>query len=118
MVEAKLPCDLDIAPALAALAGSLAERCALPIAVAQAMQHAIGEAAALIRRQASDANETCTVLLVADHDKMQAGFVAYGNALNLKPDDAALKALQGRVDEVKHLVLPTRGCLLTLTKRK
>jgi hypothetical protein len=55
--------------------------------------------------------------LVGDQDKLQIGIVGYGNALNLKPGDPGLKALEASMDEVKHTVLPTRGFLLTMTKR-
>jgi hypothetical protein len=86
--------------------------------VAGAAQRAIDEVCAIIRSHSSDANETCNVLMVGDSDKLQIGFVGYGNALNLKSEDPALKAIQGTMDEVKHQVLPTRGFLLTMTKRK
>ena len=118
MVEAKVPCDIDSSSSLAALASSLAERCHLPAGVAGAAQRAIDEVCAIIRSHSSDANETCNVLMVGDSDKLQIGFVGYGNALNLKSEDPALKAIQGTMDEVKHQVLPTRGFLLTMTKRK
>jgi anti-sigma B factor antagonist len=118
MVEAKIPCDVDSAASLASLATSLAERCRLPAGVTSAAQRAIDEVCSIIRAHASDANETCNVLLVGDGEKLQIGFVSHGNALNIKADDPALKAIQGTMDEVKHQVLPTRGFLLTMTKRK
>ena len=43
--------------------------------------------------------------------------VNYGSALNIRADDASLRSLEGIMDEVKHQVLPTRGFLLTMTKR-
>ena len=117
MVEVKLPCDLDFGGPLTDLALSLAARCKLASSVTSAVAKAIESAASLIRSHATDANETVTVLLVADQDKMSLGFVNHGNALNIKPDDQALADLHSAMDEVKHQVLPSRGYLLTLTKR-
>jgi hypothetical protein len=81
------------------------------------VQKGVFDASAMIRGNAKDANETCNVLLVGDQDKLQIGIVGYGNALSIRPDDPALKALESSMDEVKHTVLPTRGFLLTLVKR-
>lgn len=117
MVEVKLPCDLDFGGPLTDLALSLASRCKLPATVTTAVARAIEETASLIRSHATDANETCTVLLVADQEKMSLGFVNHGNALNIKNDDPILRALESAMDEVKHQVLPSRGYLLTLVKR-
>jgi len=117
MVEAKLPCDMDFAAGIQTLAASLAARLKLPAALSTSVQKGIFDASTMIRSNAKDANETCNVLLVGDQDKLQIGIVGYGNALNIKPDDPNLKALESSMDEVKHTILPTRGFLLTLVKR-
>ena len=117
MVEAKLPCDMDFAAGISSLASSLAARLKLPGDMAARMQKGLNDACNMIRGHAKDANETCNVLLVGDQDKMQIGIVGYGNALNIKPDDPGLKAIESSMDEVKHTVLPTRGYLLTMTKK-
>jgi anti-sigma B factor antagonist len=117
MVEAKVPCDIDFAAALVSLANGLAKRLKLPSDITAKVERSIDEASSLIRKHASDANETVNVLMVGDQDKLHVGFVNYGNALNIKPEDAGYKALEGAMDEVKHQVLPTRGFLLTMTKR-
>lgn len=118
MVEAKVPCDLDFAASLGSLAQSLAASCQLPAQVGEAARRALDETCAAVRAKATDGNETCTVLMVGDQDKLSIGLVGYGNALNLQPGEPSLKALEGLMDEVKHQVLPTRGFLLTLVKRK
>lgn len=118
MVEAKVPCDIDFAASLAALARNLADACSLPASVTDAVQRALDEACAAVRAHAGDASETCTVLMVGDQDKFALGLVGYGNALNFQADDPALGSIQGVMDEVKHQVLPTRGFLLTMVKRK
>ncbi len=117
MIEAKLPADLEFAAGLASLAGALAARLRLPADVTSHVQRGLTDAAAIIRKHANDANETFNVLLVGDQEKLQIGIVGYGNALNFRPDDAGLKALESNMDEVKHQVLSTRGYLLTMTKR-
>src|SRR4051812_4404620 len=117
MVEVKLPCDLEFAASLTSLATSLATHVKLPANVTASIQRSIDEASSLVHKYASGANETCNVLLVADTDKLQIGIVNHGNALNVKHDDPALKALSQSMDEVKHQALPTRGFLLTMTKR-
>ena len=117
MIEAKLPCDMDFAAGIQTLAASLATRLKLPAELSTSVQKGVFDASAMIRGNAKDANETCNVLLVGDQDKLQIGIVGYGNALNIKPDDPGLKALESSMDEVKHTVLPTRGFLLTLVKR-
>ena len=117
LVEVKLPCDLDFGGPLTDLALSLAARTRLPSSVTTGVAKAIESAASLIRSHATDANETVTVLLVADAEKMSLGFVNHGNALNIKADDQALVALNSAMDEVKHQVLPSRGYLLTMVKR-
>lgn len=117
LVEVKLPCDIDFGGPLTDLALSLAARTKLPASVTSAIAKAIEEASSLIRSHATDANETVTVLLVADADKMSLGFVNHGNGLNIKPDHPTLASLNSTMDEVKHMVLPSRGYLLTLTKR-
>ncbi len=117
MVEAKLPCDMDFTAGVSALAHSLAMRLKLPADTTQRMQKGLTDACTMIRGHAKDANETCNVLLVGDQDKMQIGIVGHGSALNIRPDDPGLKAIEASMDEVKHTVLPTRGYLLTMTKR-
>jgi anti-sigma B factor antagonist len=118
IVEVKLPIDLDFGSSVTSLAMSLAARCKLPDSVAESAQKAIDEASALMQRNTTDANESCVVLMVGDADKLQVGIVNHGTALNIKPDDPALKSIQGSMDEVKHQTLPTRGFLLTMTKRR
>ncbi len=115
MVEVKLPVDLDFTASLAGLAGALAQRCNLPASVTASLGSSIAAAGSLLQSHATDPNETCNVLLVGDGEKLQIGIVNYGNALNIKPE--ALRQLEATVDEVKHQVLPTRGYLLTMTKR-
>ncbi|MBA2479529.1 MAG: STAS domain-containing protein [Planctomycetes bacterium] len=117
MIEVKLPCDLEFSSSLSALATSLASHCELPSNVTTSIQRSIDEASSLLHKYATGANETCNIMLVADSEKLQIGIVNYGNALNIKSDDPSLKALQNSMDEVKHQVLPTRGYLLTMTKR-
>jgi anti-sigma B factor antagonist len=117
MIEAKLPCDMDFAVGISSLASGLASRLKLPADISTRVQAGINQASTMIQRNAKDANETCNVLLVGDQEKLQIGIVGYGNALNIKPGDPSLKALESSMDEVKHTVLPTRGFLLTMTKR-
>ncbi len=117
LVEVKLPCDLDFAGPLTDIALSLAVRTKLPASVTTGVAKAIEIAAGVIHAHATDANETITVIIVADAEKMGLGFVSHGNALNLKADASALGELNSAMDEVKHQVLPSRGFLLTLTKR-
>ncbi|HYE06446.1 MAG TPA: anti-sigma factor antagonist [Planctomycetota bacterium] len=117
MLEMKLPCDIDFAAGLTALAGSLGKRLKLSGDAQSKVERSIGEACAILKAHTNDANETCNVLMVGDQDKVQIGIVNYGNALNIRADDAGLRSLQGIMDEVKHQVLPTRGFLLTMTKR-
>ena len=117
MIEAKLPADMDFSAGLTSLAAGLATRLKLPAEVSTRVQRGIGDAAAIIRGHAKDANETFNILLVGDQDKLQVGIVGYGSALNIRPDDPGLKALESSVEDVKHTVLPTRGYLLTFTKR-
>jgi anti-sigma B factor antagonist len=117
MIEAKLPADMDFTAGLTSLAAGLATRLKLPADVSTRVQRGIGDAAAIIRGHSKDANETFNVLLVGDQDKLQVGIVGYGSALNIRPDDPGLKALESSVEDVKHTVLPTRGYLLTFTKR-
>jgi hypothetical protein len=99
------------------LAAALAKRLQLTTAVAGQVQQGLIQACSMINSRATDANESCNVLMVGDQDKFQVGFVGHGNALNFRPDDPGLKAIQGCMDEVKHQVLPTRGYLLTMVKR-
>ena len=112
-----LDLDLDFAGPLTDIALSLAVRTKLPASVTTGVAKAIEIAAGVIHAHATDANETITVIIVADAEKMGLGFVSHGNALNLKADEPALGELNSAMDEVKHQVLPSRGFLLTLTKR-
>lgn len=118
MVEAKVPCDIDFASSLSSLASNLAVACSLPASVTDAVQKALDEACAAVRAHSSDGSETCTVLMVGDQDKFALGLVGYGNALNFQANEPALKVIEAAMDEVKHQVLPTRGFLLTMVKRK
>lgn len=118
MAELKVPAMVDLGAAVAPLAQGLAAQCKLPAPVAEAARLALTRIGALVGAKAADANETCTVLLVADPDKLQIGVVSYGSALSVRSDDPALRELATMVDEVKHQVLPTRGNLLTLVKRR
>lgn len=117
LLEAKVPCDIDFAPSLVSLAQGLAAHLDISAAASDKINQGINQACALIRSKASDANETCNVLIVGDQDKVQIGFVNHGNALNVTTDDPGYKGIQGCMDDVKHQVLPTRGFLLTMTKR-
>ncbi len=117
LVEVKLPADLAFAPAVGALALALGERCQLQPQVATAIQRALDEVAAIIKRNAVTVGETVTFFLVGNQEKLQVGIVSHGNALAVKKDDPALKALESICDEVKHLPLPSRGNLLSLLKR-
>jgi len=117
IVEVKLPCDLEFASSLTALATQLATHVKLPGNVTASIQRSIDETSSLLHKYATGANETCNILLVADSEKLQIGIVNHGNALNFKSDDPSLKSLEGTMDEVRHQSLPTRGYLLTMTKR-
>jgi anti-sigma B factor antagonist len=117
MAELKLPAHTDFAAAVAPLAASLCASCKLPASVAEAIARALGRAGSLLNSKADDASETCNVMLVADQDKCQVGIVSYGSGLSIRADDPALRELAGLVDEAKHVVLPTRGNLLTLMKK-
>jgi|GEM_PF-1462933 len=117
LLEAKVPCDIDFAPSLVSLAQSLAEHLKASSDATARIEQGIHDACALIRSKAGGANETCNVLMVGDHDKIQIGFVNHGNALNVTTEDPVFKAIQRSMDDVKHQVLPTRGFLLTLVKR-
>jgi len=117
MLEMKLPCDIEFAGGLTALANSLAKRLKLSGDATAKVEKSIGEACAIIRKHSTDSNETCNVLMVGDQDKVQIGIVNYGNALNIKADDPGMRSLENIMDEVMHSVLPTRGFLLTMTKR-
>lgn len=118
MAELKLPAVIDLGAAAAPLAEGLCAQCKLPAAVASSARKALLRAGALLAAKAGDANETCTVLVVADPDKLQIGIVSYGSALAIRTDDPALRELAGLVSEAKHQVLPTRGNLLTLIIKK
>jgi anti-sigma B factor antagonist len=118
MVEAKVPCTLDLTDSLASMARSLAAACSLPSPVVDNITHALAEAGAAMRRNNPDPSETCTIFLVADQEKLQVGLVGYGNALALRQDDPVLATIGKSCDEVRLLVLPTRGHLLSFVKRK
>lgn len=118
MAELKLPAHIDFTAAVAPLAQGLCAQCKLPGSIADAVTGAIARAGKLINAKASDANETCNILLVADQEKLQIGIVSYGGALSVRGDDPAVREIGAMVDEVKHQVLPTRGNLLTLVKKR
>jgi len=117
MVDLKVPADAAFAPALMAMAGSLANSAGIGEAVVGDLERSVDEACSLIAKNASDPSETCNFLMVAEKDKFQIGIVSYGNALNVQSNDAALAVIQQTVDEVRHQVLPTRGYLLTMIKK-
>jgi len=118
MTELKMPCDIDMSSALASMASGLATRCEHSDALIAVVQKAVSEAASMIRARAGDNGETCTVLMVSDKDRFHIGFVNHGNALNIATDDPSLAALREVMDEVKHVVLPSRGYLLTMSKSR
>lgn len=117
MVEVRVPADLDFASAVGNLAQGVAQKCSLPAAVGDAIVKGLEQAGQIIARGAKDPGETCNVLIVGDSEKLQVGIVNHGRALNVTPDHPSLKAMQASLDEVKHQVLPTRGFLLSLTKK-
>ncbi len=117
MAELKIPAHTDFAEAVAPLASSLCAACKLPASVADAIGKALTRAGSLLNSKASDVNETCNVLLVADQEKLQVGIVSYGTGLSIRADDEALGAMARLVDEARHQVLPTRGNLLILVKK-
>jgi len=55
--------------------------------------------------------------MVAEKDKIQIGIVSYGQALNIQNNEPALQVIRQSMDDVKHVVLPTRGYLLAMVKR-
>jgi anti-sigma B factor antagonist len=118
MLELRIPCDIAFAASVSGLASTLANKVGLPASVTGSAERAIDEVASSIASLCQDPSETCTVLVVADHEKLSIGFVAHGNSLNLPTDAPVLKVLAGLMDEVKHQVLPTRGFILTLVKKK
>lgn len=117
LLEAKVPCDIDFAPSLVSLAQSLTVHLAGSPDIQSRIAQGLTDACSLIRSKANNGNESCNVLMVGDQDKIQIGFVNHGNALNVSVDEAGFKAIQRSMDDVKHQVLPTRGFLLTMTKR-
>lgn len=118
MAELKLPAVTNLGLTVTPLAESLCAQCKLPAAVAAAAGKALVRTGALLGAKAGDANEACSIILVADPEKLQIGIVSYGSALAIRSDDPALRELAGLVSEVKHQVLPTRGNLLTLVMKK
>jgi anti-sigma B factor antagonist len=118
MAELKLPAILDLGLTATPIAEGLCAQCNLPTTVTVAIGKALVRVGALLGAKAGDANETCTVLLVADPEKLQIGIVSYGSALAIRSDDPVLRELAGLVSEAKHQVLPTRGNLLTLVMKK
>ncbi len=118
MAEVKVPVQVDLAASLTSLAQSLCQSCQLPAHVAEATSKALARVSKLMHGKSSDPNETCNVILVADQEKLQVGIVGYGASLGVRADDPALAEIGGLIDEVKQAVLPTRGNLLTLIKRK
>jgi anti-sigma B factor antagonist len=118
LVELKLPAQVDFVAPVHQLAKSLCASIQLPATCADAVGAGLTQASELIRKRANDAAESCNILIVADQEKLQVGIVSYGNALAVKADDPAIAALGATVDEARLTVLPTRGHLLTLVKKK
>jgi anti-sigma B factor antagonist len=117
MAEFKFHTDIDATPALVALATSLGAACRLGAPVVGAITRAIQQVGARFAAQAGQGGDTCNVILVGDPDKLSVGFVAHGPALHLAKDDPLFAGLDAGLDEVKHLPLPSRGHLLSLTKK-
>lgn len=118
MAEVRVSCDFDFSAGIAALADGVVAKVGLasPV-VAEQIQQAVAQLCTLVRGRAGEAGEACTVLIVADHEKLQVGLVGQGAAVSFKPEDAVLKPVQALVDEIKFHALPARGNLLTLLKR-
>ena len=117
MVDLKVPADPAFAGGVSSSARALGSSVGLSDDVLDDIDHAIDEASSLIGRLASDPNETCNFLIVADSTKFQIGIVSYGNALNIPDGDPALTMIKQHVDDVRHQVLPTRGYLLVMIKQ-
>lgn len=117
LVDLKIPADPAYAGTVASSTRALAAGAGLGDAAIGELEQAIDEACSLIGRNASDPNETCNFLIVADKDKVQVGVVSYGNALNIASGEPAMAVIQQSVDDVRHQVLPTRGYLLVMIKK-
>jgi anti-sigma B factor antagonist len=114
IVDIKLPLDAQFAPGLKALAEGLANRIGMSEEESMGVGMAIDELCSLM----GDAKESVSVLMVGDKEKFQVGLVTYGKALALPSDAPQLNVIKASVDEVKTQVLPTKGNLLTLLKRR
>ena len=114
IVDVKLPLDAQFAPGLTALAEGLASRIGMGEGEAAGIGQAIDELCSLM----GNASESVSVLMVGDKDKLQVGVVTYGKGLAFPSDASQLNVVRAAVDEVKTQVLPTKGNLLTLLKRR
>ncbi len=117
LAELHLPVGIPFASILSSLVTAIADRAKLSAEVVQAVTSAIATVDELVRPLATDANEAITLLVVGDPEKLSVGFMSHGLALNFAGGEAAVKTLEPGIDQVKHLSLPGRGFLLTLTKR-
>ena len=117
IVEVKFPCDTIYSPGLMAMAKALAESMGLSQESIAAAERSVDEACSIIGKNQVQSGDTCNVLLVADKEKLQIGFVSSSDALNLAENDPCLVALQQSMDSVKHQVLPNKGYLLTMAKK-
>lgn len=117
LVDLKVPADPAFATGIKALAVNLVGNQGVSDQVSSDIERCVDEACSLIGRNARDSAEACNFLMVAEKDKIQIGIVSYGQALDLQGNDPVLQVIRQTVDEVKHQVLPTRGYLLTMTKR-
>ncbi len=117
IVEIKIPCDTRYSPGLMAMAKGLAESMNLSEDAIASAERSVDEACSIIGKNNVDPGDTCNVLMVADKEKLQIGFVSSSEALNLAENDPCLVALQQSMDDVKHLVLPNKGYLLTMAKK-
>ncbi len=117
IVEIKIPCDTAFSPGLMAMAKALAESMGLNEDAVASAERSVDEACSIIGKNNVESGDTCNVLMVANKEKLQIGFVSSSDALNLSENDPCLLALQQSMDEVKHQVLPNKGYLLTMSKQ-
>jgi anti-sigma B factor antagonist len=116
MVDIKVPCEEHYAEGLLAFVEGVCQSCGIA-AIAGDLTSVLTLAWTAVANNASDPHEVCNVLIVGDQDKIQVGFLGYGNSLEMQADDPVLMGLRNRMDDVKHINLPCRGHLLTLVKR-
>ena len=117
IIEIKTPCNTAFSPGLMAMAKALSESLGHNEDTIASAERSVDEVCSIIGKNNVDPSVTCNVLMVGDKDKMQIGFVSSSNALNLAEDDPCLMALQQSLDQVRHIVLPNKGYLLTLLKQ-